>query len=160
MIDVRWTNGNQQCDAELFQRCTSVDDVQNSANAFLEVTCVMHKNEHLVRELLDTKGGAFGPDGVRRVKGGLIESVPTSYRGTRFIDSYSKLLCDRIKAKARLPFPKKTILAVQCTLNIPYTPDEWTALITTARSTVSGFPFHEIYCYPTIGDHSTHLFRG
>lgn len=158
-IDVCWTDGNQQCDAELFQRGANVDEVRNPANAFLEVTCVMHKNEYLVRELLDTKGVAFTPDGVRRLKGGDIESAPMSYRGREFIDSYSKLLCDRIAAKAKLPFPKSTTLVVQCTLNMPYSPDEWSALIATIRSTVPEWPFNEIFCYDSLGHHSVRLFR-
>lgn len=158
-IEVRWTDGNQQCDAELFQRGACVDEIQNTVSAFLEVTCVMHKNEHLVRELLDTKGGAFTPDGVRRLKDRSIESVPKAYQGKAFIESYSKLLCERIAAKTSLPFPTSTVLVVQCTLNMPYTPNEWDELIETVPSIAPECPFREIYCYDTLGHHSTRLFR-
>lgn len=158
-IDICWIDANQQCDAELFQRGACVDEDRNSANAFLEVTCVMHENEYLVRELLDTEGRAFGPDGVRRIKGRAIESVPKPYKGTEFIDSYSKLLCGRIAEKAKRPFPKNTTLIVQCTLNMPYSPDEWAALIATVRQTVPEWPFREIYCYDTLAHHTVRLFR-
>lgn len=76
----------------------------------------MHKNEYLVRELLDAKGVAFTPDGVRRLKGGDIESAPKQYRGREFIDSYSNLLCDRIAAKAHAA---KIVVAVDRIMGCP-----------------------------------------
>ena len=156
-LSVRWTDGNQQCDAELFQRGEYVNQDYYPAKAFLEVTCTMHKNEHLSRELLDTTGGAFGLEGIRRLKDRSIESVPVSYKNREFIDSYANLLRGRIAAKAKVPCPANTILVVQCTLNMPYMPDEWAELVALVQPCIAASPFREIYLYDTIGQYSVSL---
>ena len=157
-ISVRWIDGNQQCDAELLQTGAYVTHNYYPAKASLEVTCTMHPNDHLSRELLDTKGGAFGLEGIRRLKDGSIESVPVSYKNREFIDSYAALLQARIAKKAKLPFPENTTLVVQCTLNMPYMPDEWEELIARIRPSVPSSPFREIYLYDTVGQYSVSLY--
>jgi hypothetical protein len=156
-ISVLWTDGNQQCDADLFQGGAYVSENFYPERMHLEVTCTMHPKEHLMRELLDTKGSAFGVDGIRRLKDGSIESVPVSYTNHDFVDAYASLLRDRIAAKASRPFPKNTVLVVQCTLNMPYMATEWEHLINTVRPSISASPFSEIYLYETLHRHSASL---
>jgi hypothetical protein len=79
-ISVRWVDGSQQYDAEIIQRGAYVTQNYYPEHAHLEVTCTMHRNEHLSRELLETKGGAFGLEGIRRLKNGEIESLPVDFR--------------------------------------------------------------------------------
>lgn len=114
----------------------------------------MHGNEYLSRELLERKGGAFGLEGIRRLRNGDIESVPVSYKNREFVESYAKLVTDRITAKANKPYPRNTTLIVQCTLNMPYMPDEWADLMASVRPALSGTPFREIYFYDTLDHHS------
>lgn len=153
-ISVRWIQGNQQYDAELSQRGAYVSQNGYPATAFLEVTCTMHPNEYLSRELLDTKGSAFGLKGIRRLKNRDIESVPVGYTNREFVESYAELVKDRITSKSAKPYPKETTLIVQCTLNMPYMPDEWEDLMARVRPSLAGTPFREIYFYDTLGHHS------
>jgi len=153
-MSVRWIDGNQQYDAELLQRGAYISENCYPANAYLEVTCTMHPNEYLSRELLEKKGSAFGLEGIRRLKNGDIESVPKGYTNREFVESYAELVKDRMSSKGAKPYPKDTTLIVQCTLNMPYMPDEWTDLMTRVHPTLSGMPFREIYFYDTLGQHS------
>ncbi len=153
-ISVRWVDGTQTYDAEIFQRGAYVSESYYPATGYLEITCTMHPNEHLSRELLETKGGAFGPEGIRRLKNGEIESIPVGYKNKEFVESYSKLVLKQIAKKAKMPYPKNTTLVVQCTLNTIYTPDEWLALITRVREALPEMSFREVYLYDTVGQYS------
>jgi len=118
----------------------------------------MHPNEHLKRELLEKKGGGFGLKGIRRLKGGDIESVPVGYSNMDFVDAYAELLLKQVAKKTRAPFPRNTTLIIQCTLNMPYTPDEWDLLLSQVGPTLSKTPFREIYLYETLYRHSHSVF--
>lgn len=157
-MSIRWINGNQQYDAELTQRGAYVTQNFYPAEAFLEVTCTMHPNEYLSRELLETKGGGFGLEGMRRLKSGEIESIPVGYSNRDFVESYAELLKERIAAKASKPYPMNTTLIVECTLNMPYMPDEWAYLMERVGPTATGTPFSEIYLYDTLHMHSLAVF--
>jgi hypothetical protein len=146
-ISVRWINGSQSYDAELVQRGAYVCENYYPAASYIEVTCAMHPNEYLSRELLETKGGGFGLDGIRRLKSGEIESVPVSYENMSFVDSYSKILLERISKKSEMHYPENTTLIVQCTLNMPYMPNEWDALMAIIEKELPQSPFREIYIY-------------
>jgi hypothetical protein len=153
-ISVRWADGNQQYDAEVQQRGAYVGKNYYPATGYLEVTCVMHPKEYLSRELLEKEGSAFGLEGIRRLKGGKIESVPVGYTNKDFVDSYSKLLLKQVSKKTTIPYPPNTTLIIQCTLNFPYMEDEWNLLISQVRTTLSESPFREIYLYDTVCQHS------
>lgn len=157
-ISVRWVNGSQQFDAELVQRGAYVCENYYPEKAFLEVTCSMHPNEYLIRELLDTKGVAFGVDGVRRLKNGDIESVPVSYTNRQFVEVDATQVLNRISEKSNVPYPKNTILIVDCTLSLPYMPDEWEDLMERVRTGLSETRFREIYLYDAVGQYSKSLF--
>jgi len=118
----------------------------------------MHPNEYLIRELLDTKGVAFGVDGVRRLKNGDIESVPVSYTNRQFVEVDATQVLNRISEKWNVPYPKNTILIVDCTLSLPYMPDEWEDLMERVRTGLSETRFREIYLYDAVGQYSKSLF--
>lgn len=158
-MSVRWVDGNQQYDAELIQRGAYVAQDYYPAAGFLEVTCSMHPNDHLLRELLDTKGSAFGLEGMRRLKKkGEIKSVPVLYRNRNFIESYAGLVRNEVAKKTTKHYPENTTLIVQCTLNRPYMPDEWGDLISLVRAALPPSPFREIYLYDTVCQYSQALY--
>jgi hypothetical protein len=158
-ISVRWADGNQQCDAEIRQRGAYVGHNFYPAKGYLEVTCTMHPKEYLSRELLEKKGGGFGVEGMRRLKGGDIESVPVGYSNMDFVDAYAELLLKQVAKKTRAPFPRNTTLIIQCTLNLlPYSPDEWSLLLSKVRPTLLKTSFREIYLYDTLYNHSDSVF--
>ena len=157
-MSVRWIDGGQQYDAELLQSGAYVAQGYYPAAGFLEVTCTMHPKEYLLRELLDKKGSAFGLEGIRRLKGGEIESVPVLHRNREFIDSYATLIMSQIAKKVAIPYPENTTLVVQCTLNRLYMPDEWGELMTLIRAALPQSRFREIYLYDTICQYSQSLY--
>ena len=157
-MSVRWVDGNQQYDAEVLQRGAYVSQSYYPATGYLEVTCTMHPNEYLGRELLDKKGEAFGLEGIRRLKNGEIESISVGYTNKEFIDSYCQLVLGQIAKKAKMPYPENTTLVVQCTLNTIYMPDEWESLITRVKDAPPQSSFREIYLYDTVCQYSQTLY--
>ena len=156
-ISVRWVNGSQQFDAEVFQTGKYVQEGYFPASAYLEATCVMHPNDYLSRELLDTKGVAFGFDGIRRLKSGEIESVPVVHRNLEFMKSYSEMVLKQIGKKTGINYPFETTLVVQCTLNRLYMPEEWEALVAEVRNHQPEHQFREIFMYDTVSEYSCSL---
>lgn len=156
-ISVRWVNGSQQFDAEVVQAGFYVEQCYFPASAYLEATCVMHPKDYLSRELLDTKGGAFGLDGISRLKNGEIESIPVVRLGREFIQSYSKLILKQIGKKASVKYPPGTTLIVQCSLDTLYTPEEWEELIAEVRSMQPEHQFCEIFIFDTVAEYSCSL---
>ena len=157
-MSVRWMDGSQNFDAELHQRGAYVLEHYYPAKGFIEVTCTMHSKEHLMRELLDTKGTAFGLEGIRRMKNGDIESTPVAYSYPEFIDDYAAIVLEQIAQKARVHYPANTTLIVQCTLNTIYMPNEWGDLISRIRTGLPTNNFREIYLYDPNGRYSQSLF--
>lgn len=156
-MSVCWRDGNQQCDAELFQSGDYVDQGYFPAHCFLEVTGSVHPNEHLSRELLDAGGVTFGPDGMRRLKSREIESVPVVHTSREFIEAYAGLVLKQIAKKAKKGYPKDTVLIIQCTLNRLYMPDEWADLMTRVNRAVSQSAFREIFLYDPVCHYSQAL---
>ena len=56
-ISVRWVNGSQSFDAELYQKGEYINHRVHPKFAYLEVTSAMHKNEHWKWQL----DGSFAP---------------------------------------------------------------------------------------------------
>ena len=157
-MSVRWIDGSQTYDAELIQRGAYVTQSYFPEAGFLEVTCTMHPNEYLSREILDTKGSAFGLDGIRRLKNGDIESIPVSYSNQEFIDSYAGIVIGQIAKKASKAYPANTTLIVQCTLNLPYMPEEWGELMSRVRVALPKSSFREVYLYDPVCHYSQSLY--
>ncbi len=153
-ISVKWVNGNQQFDAEVHQSGAYVDFGRFPADAHLEVTCVVHPNDYLSRELLDGGGVAFGVEGIRREKKtGDIKSEPFVRTNGDFIDSYCPLVLRQIIKKAAITYPAETTLLVQCSLNTLYTCDEWEALVATVRAGLPNHSFREIFMYDAVSEY-------
>ncbi|MBL0392765.1 hypothetical protein JJ685_16635 [Ramlibacter monticola] len=157
-MSVRWIDGPQTYDAEIEQRGGHVSENNYPAKAYAEVTSAVHPNEYLSRELLDTAGFAFGLDGLRRLKDGSIESVPVSHTNGDFVAKFADLVLDQVAKKEAKRYPQDTTLIVQCTLNLPYMPDEWADLVVRIRERLPPSQFREIYLYDPVGRYSHTIF--
>jgi hypothetical protein len=152
-ISVKWVNGNQQYDAEVSQSGAYVDHGWIPANAHLEVTCVMHENDYLSRELLDGGGVAFGVEGITRDKKTReIKSEPVGRSNRDFIDSYYPLVLNQIMKKTGITYPAETTLIISCSLNTPYMPDEWEVLVVKVRGGLPAHSFREIFMYDVVSE--------
>jgi hypothetical protein len=158
-ISVRWKSGNQQHDAELSQVGAFIDEGYYPSQSYLEVTCAAHLNDYLSRELLDKQGFAFGADGLKRLKDRSIESVPIVHTNQDFVERFSERLLDRIHDKAKKPYPENTSLIVSCSLDTPYTPDDWDHLRKLVEQSRSAHQFKEIYVYDITCEYSFSLWR-
>ena len=93
-MTIRWVRGSQPFDAKVETHGGRVDHGMWPAQGTLEVTTAQHPNEYLMLERLNSEGGAFGLDGLKRVKGPAgaksVESVPTvhSHTGSSSRGSY------------------------------------------------------------------------
>lgn len=152
-ISVRWLDGNQSFDAKIQTSGRLVDHGAWPPSGTLEVTQAVHANEHLMRELLNAKGGGFGLDGLRAGKGKRgardIESIPVSYTNQSYIGDMAAIILKAIEAKthklARGHYPDDTTLIVDCTLNTIFLRDEWERLIKLVRTTLSRTGFVRIF---------------
>jgi hypothetical protein len=153
-ISVRWVDGDQQFDAEVRQSGAYINQGYFPEDAYLEVTCVMHPNEYLSRELLDKGGVAFGLDGIRRLKTREIRSEPVVHTNREFISSFAALILQQVGKKADINYPPETTLVVQSSLNTLYTPDEWEALVAQVRTGLPNHAFREIFMYDTVSEYS------
>lgn len=153
-ISVCWHYGNQNFDAVIKQTGWFIENGYYSTDGFLEVTCVMHSNEYLVRERINTVGYAFGVAGLKRLKNGEIESEVIVHDGQNFIEEFALLLIKRIENKISKSYPSDTTLIVRCSLNYLCSPDDWSYLKNLTTQKIISHPFTEIYVYDSIGNYS------
>jgi hypothetical protein len=146
-LSINWINGNQQYDAKLQQQGKLITKEYYPASGYIECTTVMHENDFLQRELLDTQGYAFGLEGISRSSNGQIESKAASYHNLEFIEIFSKLLIKGINKKLKLNYPPNTTLLVECFLNTIYTQGEWDALILSIKQNIKNHKFQEILIF-------------
>jgi hypothetical protein len=155
-ISIKWVNGSQQFDAQVRQSGGYIDRGHVPADAYLEVTCVMHPNDYLSRELLDNGGVAFGVERISRVKKTReIRSEPVLRSNMDFIDAYCLLVLTQIAKKAAIAYPAETALIVQCALNTLYMPEEWDTLIAKIRAGLPQHKFREIFMYDAVSEYSS-----
>ncbi len=104
-ISVCWLSGNQKHDARVMQTGWYVDQGFFPSTSYLEVTCSVHENEYLNRELLEKSGVSFGLEGIKRLKSGEIESNPTSHTNKDFISKDAETLLSQIYKKSKKKYP-------------------------------------------------------
>ena len=157
-LSVKWLAGNQQCDAEIVQHGEYVRQGYFPDTGFIEATSVVHEKEHDMRKLLETKGFAFGHEGIRRLKNGELESTPVSYSVDELVATFSGRVLAQIQAKSRNPFSANTILVVQCFLTTLYMPNEWRSLVSRVSAGLPRHPFSEIFLCDSVSQYS-HTFH-
>ncbi|CAK0115409.1 MULTISPECIES: hypothetical protein [Burkholderiaceae] len=116
----------------------------------LEVTQAAHKRDYLLRELLDTQGHSFAPDGIS-VEGKahqgnrIVRSQAYAYGNNEATVKQIAIVLDAIKKKAAKPYPDNATLIVQVTLTGLFMPDEWTELVQGVRDSLPEHRFDEIW---------------
>lgn len=151
-IVVRWLDDNQPYDAKVEFWGAQVDLGLWPESGTLEVTQAVHHNAYLMRELLDTQGGAFGLEGIRMSKESGIRTVttePTSYTNHSYIEDMCHIILTAIKPKAEKlakgRYPSDTTLIVDCDLVILFFPDDWAQLIAKVKSQLPPHQFVRIF---------------
>jgi hypothetical protein len=158
-LSIQWERGNQPYDAKLIQHGRCVELGHYPQESHIEVTCAVHQNEYLQRELLENEGCAFDVEGLERQKSREIKSVPVFHRGYEFIDSFSEIVQCQIKNKACKGYPDNSILIVQCTLNRGgYCSHEWELLMESIEKVLPAKPFREFFFYDTASCFKTSLY--
>ena len=145
-ISVKWIDGSQKYDAEVFQHGAYVQRTYYPAHSYYEVTGINHPNEHMMREVLDKKGSAFGVKGLKRVNGEVV-SEPVGYSNDENIVSFLELLVDGVNKKLKKTYPLMTTLIVECSPPVFFVSPEWDELMTRFSEIVQVAPFNEIYVY-------------
>lgn len=164
-ISVRWVYGNQTFDAKVETTGKMVENGMWPPSGTLEITQAVHKNEYLMRELLNSKGGGFGLDGLTPGKGRRgareIESVPTSYTNQSYINDMRDIVLKAIEAKvvklANGDYPEDTTLIVDCSLTTVFLSNEWEKLIELVRSSLPTHGFDRIFLTAASGRYSATL---
>jgi hypothetical protein len=164
-ISVRWVDGAQPFDAKVETTGAMVDHGMWPKHGTLEVTQAVHKNEYLMRELLITKGGGFGLDGisVSKTKSGEreIKSEPVCYTNQSYIDDMCLIIRNAISAKvAKLSngdYPDDTTLIVDCSLMTLFLQSEWDTLISKVKKDLPPHEFVRIFLTSSSGGYFTTL---
>lgn len=156
-ISIKWVDGSQGFDAEVTQHGGLVDQEFYPRHSYIEVTGVNHPNEHLMRELLDTKGFAFNVEGISKVKGEII-SVPVVLGYLEHVDRFLPYLRESLSRKLAKVYPSQTVLIVECSLNTLYMPNEWEHLMTGFSQGLQVAPFSEIFVSDGVGQWSKSFF--
>lgn len=156
-ISVRWVNGNQSYDAELVQQGQLVDQGRFTAVAYLEATCVMHKNEHWVGKLLNAGKPAFAPEGIERQPGRLVKSNPVAFTNAEHVCSFAPLVISLIRKKEEISYPQDTSLVIQCYLNSLYTLEDWRLLVSMVEQKIGTSQFQEVLLFDGTIERATPL---
>jgi hypothetical protein len=156
-ISVRWKNGNQSYDAELRQRGGDVDLGLYPVIAYLEITNVMHENEHWIWELLSSGRPAYAPEGVTKVRGKEAVSEPVVRRNTEHVANFVPIVLEQLGKKVALSYPDDTSLVIQCSLGRLYTREEWDLLAREVKRQVPPNKFREILMFDPICGYTSAL---
>jgi len=159
-IRIRWVDGNQAYDAEILSKGLFVKENLNKARSFVEVTGVMHVNEHLCRRLLNERGGSFGVRGTsvdRKTK--KITSEPHVYLGHEADDNLLSGILDAIAKKNAIAYPGNTVLVVQCHPERLTLEGDWRHVVDGLHRAHVDHQFDEIFLYEPAGRHTATLSR-
>lgn len=146
-ISVRWVDGSQSFDAELYQKGDYIDRGYYPALTYLEATSAMHENEHWIWKLLSQGKAAFTPDGISKPRGKPVQSEPVVFTNTEHLQAFVPIVLAQIARKAEISYPADTSLVVQCSLPCFYTSDEWNLLVREVRRQLPSHKFREILMF-------------
>lgn len=158
-LKVRWFDGGQQYDARLLSSGALVENRVVPKRQCIEVTTVVHANDHLLRRLFSQQGPVFGVKGVsldRKTK--RIVSRPHVYIGREAQDDLTKKILDRIKAKNAIHYPSRTVLVIQCFLETLFLPDEWQYAVQQVQKADIQHRFHEVFVFDSNQRYSATLY--
>lgn len=158
-IKVRWIDGKQNYDARLLSIGVLVEKRFAPKRQYVEVTTAVHENDHISRRLMNEQGHTFGIKGIQKNPNtGKYVSRPHVYTNNEAQDDLAQKILDRIKAKNRKVYPRRTTLIIQCFLDTLFREDEWEHAIQKVRSRGIEYRFHEIFLFDSNHHYSTTLF--
>jgi len=101
-ISVCWIDGSQSYDAEILQKGDYVKNGYYPAQAYLEITSAMHKNEHWTWKFDES----FAPEGISKNKNGNFSSEPVVFTNQEHVEKFTPVLLEEIAKKAGKDYPK------------------------------------------------------
>lgn len=147
-LKVRWVDGGQSYDAKMF-----VNEGDGYRPQYLEATTVVHKNEHYQRKMIDEGQTVFGVKGIELRQNPKEEvSNPYCYRNDEYQSDLAQNILKRIESKAKINYPEKTVLVIQCFLDRGIiTKAEWLDVIEKLESSQIQHDFYEISIFDSNG---------
>ena len=144
-IKIKWTYGNQPCDAYILSSGLFVDIGEVSRKYFLEVTTAVHQNDYLCRQYLHEQGHCWGPKGTKRDKiTKEIISKPYAWSGYEHADDFGEIIIKRIIEKNNKNYPENTLLLIWCQLNYIFSDSEWDHMVDKVKNSQLPNNFKEI----------------
>jgi hypothetical protein len=124
----------------------------------VEITTAVHKNNYLMRQLLNMHGGSFGVKGVyREKKTDTIVSKPYVFSGGENANDLAQQILERLRAKVGKSYPPSTVLIVNCMTNCLILEDEWRDAIEQVRK-AGQVGFREVFLMDMLMSHATTLY--
>jgi hypothetical protein len=157
-MKVRWFADNQPFEAVVLFSGSYVDNKLFLPKVLLEVTRAVHSNEHLVRELLEQGKPCYGVKGAaRNPVTGEVESTPYVGHEYEIQTDLAVQIIERLRRKAEKPYPKNTVLIIECIPNAMVFEAEWQTTIAQVRKEQVPHSFCEVFRFCSILAHSAFL---
>jgi hypothetical protein len=159
-IKVRWIDGKQNYDARLLFAGVLVEKRLVPKRQYVEVTTAVHENDHISRRLMNEQGHTFGVKGVRKdPHTEKYVSLPHVYTNYERSEDLAKKILERIKAKNKIEYPKRTTLIIQCFLDTLLWENEWEYAIQMVKRSGVVHRFQEIFLFDS-NDHYSASMHG
>jgi hypothetical protein len=144
-IKLRWHAGSQPFDAVLSSYGVLVEQGMFPKQLLVEVTASVHPNDHLVRQLIDQHGPAFGPKGTERdKKTGRIVSKLHVYQNDERVTDLTGQILQSLRKKSAKNYPPETVLIVDCVAGL-LDQAEWEEAIQEVRKAKLHRAFREVF---------------
>ena len=147
-LKVRWVDGDQHYDAMLLSTGPMVEKRLVPKRQFVEVTTAVNENDHFLRKLIDENGVVFSVKVIKlKQTPKKIVSNPYVYINDEAQNDLTNSILERIEAKSVIDYPQKTVLVIQCFLDILFLQDEWDDSIKQLRKALTKHKFYEIFIF-------------
>lgn len=158
LLRVRWILGSQPYDAIMLSSGAVAEHGVVPKRQHIEITTVVHKNEHLLQSLINAQGYAFGVIGVSRdPKSKITISRPYVYDHREAEDKLTLQILATIKAKSAKAYPVGTVLVIRCVPEILILQDGWEYVVQQVQKADLQHGFCEIFLYESLYRYSATL---
>ena len=147
-LKVKWKNGSQNYDAELYSSGFFVEHEEAPQHCYIEVTTAVHKNDHILRNLIHEGEGRFTVKGVKKdsLKKKYISEVYL-YDGYEHVIDLADQILKRIIAKNEKNYPDNTVLIIRCCTDTLICDYEWEAAIHKVKKEKVQCRFKEVFVF-------------
>jgi len=157
-LRVRWTLGSQSYDAILLSSGAVAEHGSVPKRQYIELTSVVHNNEHLLQGLINMRGYAFGAKGISRdPKSKVVNSKPYAYHHGEAEDELVKSILETIAVKDAKGYPSGTVLVIRCVPETLILGEEWEYVVQQLRNANIQHGFHEVFIYESLYRYSATL---